>query len=1070
MKDNVVTLNVPKGLTLMDTYKSHSSPTVTIAEIKGQTTETITWILRGDEIGKYYLTADYLGILSQFNETICTQFVASEPIEVYGLSNAKLRVEIPEELDHGTFYYNTALSNEGPIEIYRPRIDTEDTLIEVQLFNEKGSNIIDKCTLDAETIEKLKLATSITGELDTLQPGYQLVKHYMCVSQTSYTEQEQKLKDFAYDMQNSYGLTVEIVKKPLSYFKSNLGADINAKEKADRLSGENQSAYDYLMSNENYVYWSMYASTGRVATALTSSAQETLWNLLEFASGSGDFKSLFGADNKERVEALLLDMMELNIEKQDFTKYYAICDWTKFVSEWAKGEGYGDWVKTVAKWVQKNGGELSKEQLSKLTEQVGKSLPRTFELIYAEYKWEFYQAVYEGEYLDLDRMILEKWQVVYQEMYSESLEIFTETDRSKMLHELFSAESFKKVWDAVGFGLKAGECIIKATENTATDISIFFAAQSNLASCDLFLQTVSKYMPLSTSDANMVVDVAKQLKEKIDTLDIWGRIRDNLLDEAFWASVNYAKKAALKKLDLTPSLYVQAIKTALKLTVYVGNNVFNVSERHDIANNIRYVSCVTAALQQRIYDTAGHYNTDKTEEFAKTYMQLVSYLLDVRAIGESQVAAFGITYEVLPGVFDSRDLFLNVKNMSDAESATSWVEWRDIVEDRISLLRVQLMKNPVTQQAGETCAPVVTFDYSAGQTAQKFSSEYEYSLNGGTWTPCNGSAIPVQTTRTTTLEVRRIDRSNTNEKLTGMVTIYAPPSLSASGIHVLQTENGYRVEGLDNSRRYEVTFSTEAIRYRYGDSLHIAVPAGSYSYNYATSESYDYVYIRSVADANRFASYAYRMPVYPMAELTAATVMGHGVISGTGRYEFGSQAVLVATPDNDYEFAGWYDENGQMLSNDSTLTLVLDRDRSISAKFERVSASWVTDNDTGLATGFVEELSVEEVVAFYAAQNKAASITNAEGESVTVIATGCILSLDGKTYSIVVSGDTNGDGSISVLDMACLYTFLSQSVNEGSVKDETCFRKAMDVNGDVRVDVYDLQRLYEAVSGISKFH
>ena len=47
----------------------------------------------------------------------------------------------------------------------------------------------------------------------------------------------------------------------------------------------------------------MYASTGGVSTALTSSVQETPWNLLEFASGSGDFKSLFGADNKERVEA-----------------------------------------------------------------------------------------------------------------------------------------------------------------------------------------------------------------------------------------------------------------------------------------------------------------------------------------------------------------------------------------------------------------------------------------------------------------------------------------------------------------------------------------------------------------------------------------------------------------------------------------------------------------------------------------------------------------------------------------------------------------------------------------------
>ena len=44
-------------------------------------------------------------------------------------------------------------------------------------------------------------------------------------------------------------------------------------------------------------------------------------------------------------------------------------------------------------------------------------------------------------------------------------------------------------------------------------------------------------------------------------------------------------------------------------------------------------------------------------------MQLISYLLDARALGESQVAAFGMTYEVLPSVFDSKDLFLAVKEM-----------------------------------------------------------------------------------------------------------------------------------------------------------------------------------------------------------------------------------------------------------------------------------------------------------------------------------------------------------------------------------------------------------------------
>ena len=42
-----------------------------------------------------------------------------------------------------------------------------------------------------------------------------------------------------------------------------------------------------------------------------------------------------------------------------------------------------------------------------------------------------------------------------------------------------------------------------------------------------------------------------------------------------------------------------------------------------------------------------------------------------------------------------------------------------------------------------------------------------------------------------------------------------------------------------------------------------------------------------------------------------------------------------------------------------------------------------------------------------------------------------------------------------------------QSVNEGSVTNEACFRSAVDINSDGTVDVYDLQLLYEIVSGIS---
>ena len=57
-------------------------------------------------------------------------------------------------------------------------------------------------------------------------------------------------------------------------------------------------------------------------------------------------------------------------------------------------------------------------------------------------------------------------------------------------------------------------------------------------------------------------------------------------------------------------------------------------------------------------------------------------------------------------------------------------------------------------------------------------------------------------------------------------------------------------------------------------------------------------------------------------------------------------------------------------------------------------------------------------------------------------------------------GDVNGDGAIDVLDIACLYTYLTAGTAE-KYRPE-----AADVNGDDTADVYDLQMLYEFIRGI----
>ena len=72
---------------------------------------------------------------------------------------------------------------------------------------------------------------------------------------------------------------------------------------------------------------------------------------------------------------------------------------------------------------------------------------------------------------------------------------------------------------------------------------------------------------------------------------------------------------------------------------------------------------------------------------------------------------------------------------------------------------------------------------------------------------------------------------------------------------------------------------------------------------------------------------------------------------------------------------------------------------------------------------------------------------------------------------LVARGDINGTVSsmgyaVDASDMQCLYEMLTSGTYSGNIEDETYRKAVADINGDGTVDVYDLQRLYEAVSGI----
>ena len=90
------------------------------------------------------------------------------------------------------------------------------------------------------------------------------------------------------------------------------------------------------------------------------------------------------------------------------------------------------------------------------------------------------------------------------------------------------------------------------------------------------------------------------------------------------------------------------------------------------------------------------------------------------------------------------------------------------------------------------------------------------------------------------------------------------------------------------------------------------------------------------------------------------------------------------------------------------------------------------------------------------------TVTVKDGEVVN--SPNVVLVATGNVNGVSVSGE-----DVEITDVACLYRYLTANDrSQSSIPDEAYFQAVADVNSDGAVDVYDLQLLYETVSGIAK--
>ena len=64
---------------------------------------------------------------------------------------------------------------------------------------------------------------------------------------------------------------------------------------------------------------------------------------------------------------------------------------------------------------------------------------------------------------------------------------------------------------------------------------------------------------------------------------------------------------------------------------------------------------------------------------------------------------------------------------------------------------------------------------------------------------------------------------------------------------------------------------------------------------------------------------------------------GSGNVSGSGTFEAGKRATLVATPDEGYQFVGWYDnDTGAQVASGTKYSITVDSNKSLTARFTAI--------------------------------------------------------------------------------------------------------------------------------------
>ncbi len=864
MLDNRIELVVPDGMTLSDV--SPSKKTVSVDSIPGETSKQITWILRGDTEGKYQLTANYTGTISEIGERVERTFLSDE-IKVYGAKAAHIDIYVPDQLVNNDMYVKMAVTNDSDFPIYNIPVEANLFAASASLMKKHGINTgLVQCVLKGsdgkETVVSREQLIK-DGKLKSLSPGctISMIYHLTNVFLDAEHLDTGEFINFQDEVLNLFGATT---------FTRSTGIECNTHICSE---SEIYTIYDHSNDASNFARVKkdypviLKVLKNNPATKTIENNLTKAWNEIAEYEHNDDYLELYvksrtgqplnrddykDTDKKELIRKEILTLLS--------SEETAECVFSDIQT------GYVNAFSQMQQFLRNTGLNTEYEELFKkaakdkaFVQSATRVLLMSDESDFCQYITDYFESTLNYSFSSVEKIIFRT--IVYAN---------TGNLKTKMSSVIF---------DSV---CSYTNNILKTLKNAK------WAAPANPMS------------ELVSEVAGEMLDNQLKLSEKevIDWLFVTDRIAamfgdlDHVMDNPDLVLVDFLKVSVY--FDFESFLYSRNYKVL----------------EDDIDN--KYLIPARILILDSMTDTiSAAFDRTKAASLGMKYLEcLVKLNIDKC----SAVKAFKYWIE---------DDYMDMEFLTSPDLFEKYVdiEWRqgagvELLTEYTELF--QMFADEIFSRSGQyinydTLADL-SIDYSTGQTYCTFDSTYEYCFIDQTkktteWVQCTGERISVYPGEYDQIQLRNTKTMNIQTE-----NILQPKELT--GNYTAAYNSGeYTISGCDEDDIYFMLSDTADV----SDDVW-ASKAALYTQGMTIKgNKAKYVLFRKKASASAPASKIKAVEVCTKASV-AISICGKGKVTGDGLYELGSDAVLTAVPDSGYTFEGW-SADGKLLSAEKTYKL-----------------------------------------------------------------------------------------------------------------------------------------------------